>query len=137
MVSCGNDLFFPPDCHCTRLPWFAFQVRNAPGVALRMLLQLANRIITYMQNALNRFCRSFIFPLLVKIWKPLINTAFGRFIWGNYNSVREVPLEDFGSWTRSASFLIPEVQLFTKAPFAQSYDTHLHIFLSLGKREEA
>lgn len=70
------------------------------------------------------------------MWKPLFNTTFGRFVWSNYNSVREVPLEDFGNWTRSALFLIPDVQIFTKAPFAQSYDTHLHIFLSLGEGEE-
>lgn len=123
MVSCGNDLFFPPDCYCKQLPWFAFQVRNAPGVALRTVLQLANRIITYMQNALKRFCSFFSFTPSVKIWKPLINTTFGRFVWGNYNSVRDVPLEDFGSWTHSALFLIPELQIFTEAPFAQSYDT--------------
>lgn len=127
---------FPPGCYCTQLPWFALQVRNAPGVAQRRVLQLANMIIIYMQNAVKRLCRSFFFLLLVKIWKPLMNTTFRRFVWGNHNSVTEVPLGGFDSWTCSALFLIPEVQIFTKVSFAQSYDTRLHIFLSLGEGRE-
>lgn len=82
------------------------------GVTSRLVLKLTNRIITHMQKALKRFCHSFIFPLL-------INTMYGRFVWGNYNSVREVPLENLGSWASSTLFLTPEIQIFTKELFAQ------------------
>lgn len=47
--------FFPPDCYCTRLPRFMLQARNAPGVALRTVLQLANRIISYVQDIRKSF----------------------------------------------------------------------------------
>lgn len=64
MVFCRNDLFFPPDCYCTRSPRIVFQVRNAPGVALRTVLQLANRIIIYMQM----LWRDFAIPLFFPSW---------------------------------------------------------------------
>lgn len=98
------------------------------GVTSRLVLQLTNRIIAHMQKALKRFCHSFIFPLL-------INTMYGRSVWGNYNSVREVPLENLGSWASSTLFLTPEIQIFTKELFAQLWYPSVHFsFFGWGWR---
>lgn len=137
MASCGNDLFFSSWLllHMTALLFHIASQECSKGSSENGT-QLAIGIISYMQSAEKSFCSSFDFSSSWLKYKNLwLIQSLEVFVWGIYNSVRE-PLVYFGIWTHSASFLIREVQIFTEAPFTQSYETHLHIFLSVGQGEE-
>lgn len=137
MVSCGNELFFSSWLllHMTALLFYTASQECSKGSSENGT-QLAIGTISYVQSVAKSFCSSFDFSSSWFKYKNLwLIQSLEVSVWGIYNSVR-APLEYFGIWTHSASFLIREVQIFTEAPFIQSYETHLHIFLSVGEGEE-
>lgn len=98
------------------------------GVIWGMVLQLTNRLITHKQKALKRFCHSFIFPFwLIQCMEGLFGatiTLSKRYL------LRTLETEQ-----------VQLCSLLLKSKYSQrnclhSYDTHLHIFLSIGEGEE-
>lgn len=116
--------FFPPDCYCTRLPWFMLQARNAPGVALRTVLQLANRIISYVQD----IRKSFLLFLYFRSSPILLVVVGYRNLWliqslkGSFGAT--ITLSERCLWSTLGAGHVQLCLSFLKPKYSQRH--HLH-----------